>query len=101
MILLAAQMACLTASGAAAGAAARPSTIFASVPGTVGWASAAPVAVVDVAGVAAGSSYAVPPGPSAAMADGAALSASANSTQMIIRDFPRTTCSLSSACGVS
>ena len=45
MMALAAQMACLTASGAAAGAAASPLTIWAMTPGTVGWASAAPEGV--------------------------------------------------------
>ena len=80
MIVFAAQMACLTASGAASGAAARPFTIVACVPGTVGWGSMAPVSAPVVAG-GAGSSNAIPPGPSAAMAAGAALSASVNSTQ--------------------
>src|ERR1700754_4885072 len=88
MIAFAAQIACLTGSGAPSGAAARPSTIFASTPGTVGCAFTAP----GPAGVAAvGSSYAVPPGPSAAIAAGAAQSASANSAQITIRGLPRTT----------
>src|SRR6185503_5349033 len=91
MMPFAAQMACLTASGAAAGAAARPLTIFASTPGTVAWRSVAPVAPGVAGGAAGGSSYATPPGPSAAMAVGAAMSASANSAQMNIRGVPRTT----------
>src|SRR3954466_12905756 len=99
MILFAAQMASLTVSGAASGAAARPCTIVASVPGTVGCESdapvSAPVSEPVAAGGTVGSSNAIPPGPSAAMAVGAALNASVNSTQMIIRDLPRTTSSLS------
>src|ERR671932_683615 len=89
MIAFAAQIACLTESGAPAGAAARPEpSSFASTPGTVGWATSAPA---GAAGCGVGSSYATPPGPSAAMADGTTLSASANSTQMTIRGLPRTT----------
>src|SRR3954469_24701571 len=90
MIPFAARIACLTASGAASGAAARPATIFATVPDTVGWATAAPGAVVG-AGVAEGSSNATPPGPSAAIAAGTALKPSTNSTHITIRDLPRTT----------
>jgi hypothetical protein len=50
-------MACLTASGAAAGAAARPLTIFASTPGTVGWASVRAGGARAAGGAAGGSSY--------------------------------------------
>src|SRR5919199_6645585 len=89
MIAFAAQIACLTEAGAPSGAAARPlSRSFAARPGTVGWATSAPA---GAAGWGVGSSYATPPGPSAAMADGTTLSASANSTQMTIRGLPRTT----------
>src|SRR4051794_25715097 len=91
MIAFAAQMACLTASGAASGAAARPLTICATVPGTVGWAPIAPGAVLVATGGAEGSSNATPPGPSAAIAAGGALKHSANSTHITIRGLPRTT----------
>src|SRR3954447_10195833 len=91
MIAFAAQIACLTASGAASGAAARPSTICATAPGTVGWETVAPGAVAVAGGVAGGSSKAAPPGPWAASAAGAALKPSTNSTHITIREFPRTT----------
>src|SRR3954452_16816177 len=91
MIAFAAQIACLTASGAASGAAARPSTICATAPGTVGWEAVAPGAVAVAGGVAGGSSKAAPPGPWAASAAGAALKPSTNSTHITIREFPRTT----------
>src|SRR4051795_8512449 len=91
MIAFAAQIACLTASGAASGAAARPSTICATAPGTVGWETVAPGAVAVAGGGAGGSSKAAPPGPWAASAAGAALKPSTNSTHITIREFPRTT----------